>query len=304
MTTGRQRLTEQQQQEAEALGAVIRAKLNHGDRTKLATAAGVDRSTVRYWLKGTHRIPDDALAAIAAFLKTTPDALRKEAAATAADAATPPRPVDTPHNGVSSLPGSSLEGAGTSGGAGRDARASSPVGALRPSLVRIYREGVQTDPFRPGDGTRDTDEERPLAFGHERDFVGSDGFGVELGNATLANWEAGEGRPLRTGWIVWCNPIGHKGVVDGHLVVVVHPRLGLRAGVYREDESGSFLETDDPLLLQQEREPVELEWVAGPVVYATTGGAPQRRANRRPADGANPAGPSFLTDRRGQPNPG
>lgn len=225
-------------------------------------------------------------------------------AAPAAAAANVPRPVDTPIDGVSSLPGLSLEGSGAGGGRGRDARASSPVGALRPGLVRIYREGVQTDPFRPGDGTRDTTEERPLAFGHERDFVGDNGFGVELGNATLANWEAGEGRPLRSGWIVWCKPIGHEGAVDGHLVVVVHPRLGLRAGVYRQDADGPYIETDDPEVTQQERERVELEWVAGPVVYATTGGAPQRRANRRPADGADPTGHTFLTERRGQPNTG
>ena len=71
-----------------ALRAVVaeRAAGRRGLGAELARRTGRSRSTVGYWLKGTHPVPDDALGAVAAALGTTPEELL--AAARAAAAAT------------------------------------------------------------------------------------------------------------------------------------------------------------------------------------------------------------------------
>jgi transcriptional regulator with XRE-family HTH domain len=74
--------------QAAALGAVIaeRARGRRGLGAELARRTGRSRSTVGYWLKGTHPVPPDLLPAVAAVLGTTPEELLAAAAAVAAAA--------------------------------------------------------------------------------------------------------------------------------------------------------------------------------------------------------------------------
>lgn len=266
-------------------------ELGYGTQVAAARAAGIKQSEFSKLLHGKRP-------AKSVYRKMLLTVLGPNAQPAAAAAANVPRPVDTHNGGVSSFTSPPLASSVSTWDTRGGDTGPMPVGALRPKLHRIYRWGIRINPLRPGSGTRGTYEERPLALEHESELVGGDGFGVEVDNATLSNWEIGEDQALRTGWVVWCNPAGRDDIADGNLVVVAHPALGLRAGVYREDDGGTFIETDDPRLAEQERERVRPEWVAGPVVYATTGGTLHRRVRRQANERADPAGPAFLADRR------
>jgi transcriptional regulator with XRE-family HTH domain len=77
---------EQERAQAAALAAVIaeRARGRRGLGAELSRRTGRSRSTVGYWLKGTHPVPPDALGAVADALDTTPEELLDTARAAAA----------------------------------------------------------------------------------------------------------------------------------------------------------------------------------------------------------------------------
>jgi hypothetical protein len=76
-------------------------------------------------------------------------------------------------------------------------------------------------------------------------------------------------------------------VQDGDLVVTCDPTKGLVAGVYREGDEDSFLETDDSGVLKQERRRIRAEDVVGPIVMASQLASVPRRRERRAMAGDN-----------------
>jgi hypothetical protein len=296
VATGRQRLTEQQRQEAEALGAAISARVKHGDLTKIWKAAKVNRSTLRYWLSGEHRIPDGKLPSIAAALKTTPAALLEDAALLLQ------RPLRFPPNGASRPVDNGTAGVSPGG----DAAVSSGPGNSSTSgheldghVYRVYRWGMQVDVRRPDDAPPGSSFRHPLAT-EESLRVGDNGFGLKVEDDSLTLWECAENEPVRHGSVVWCNPDNIDGIQDGDLIVVRDPTKGLVAGVYRRDaatEGGAlFLETADATASAQQRRHIQRSWIVGPVVYCTRGGIPRLVERRRRGDSESPepAGPAFV----------
>lgn len=155
----------------------------------------------------------------------------------------------------------------------------------------VYRWGMRVDPRRRDIARRGTYLERPVPVGDETERIGPEGFGLELNDASLSNWEGAENQPLGREWIVWCNPDARDGVQDGDLVVAADPTRGLHAGVYRETDDGLYLETDDAGGHEQERRRTERGQVIGPVVMATLlGGVPRRRQRRLGAGDAGGQG--------------
>jgi hypothetical protein len=128
--------------------------------------------------------------------------------------------------------------------------------------------------------------ERPVPTGDETERIGANGFGLELSDDSLSNWEGAENQPLGRGWIVWCNPDAREGVQDGDLVVADDPARGLLAAVYRQADDVQYLESDDVGLREQAKRRTGAEHVLGPVVMATfPGGTPRRRRRRGTGQG-------------------
>jgi transcriptional regulator with XRE-family HTH domain len=204
-----------------ALRAVVaeRAAGRRGLGAELARRTGRSRSTVGYWLKGTHPIPDDALAAVAEALGTTADALLAEARRRAGDASGQ-RPADSATMG-----------------------APSRTDVLAPSTHRVvptYRIG--TPAARVGTGEyEDVLVEEGLV--REGGAVGPNGWGVRLEGDELNGWGAPNGGRLVAGWTVFVNPDAAAGVPaeawEGQLVVGVDLAGALTVGVLVRAAAGN-----------------------------------------------------------------
>jgi hypothetical protein len=137
---------------------------------------------------------------------------------------------------------------------------------------------MRVDPRRQDAAPAGTYQRRPVPLGDETERIGAEGFGLQLNDTSLSNWEGAESQTLGRGWIVWCNPEARDGVQDGDLVVASDPARGLIAAVFRQADEELLLETDDPSLHEQERRRTDARHVLGPVVMATLpGGVPRRR---------------------------
>ena len=244
-------------------------------QTDLGARAGLSKSAVTRVLKGDRNPQTRTLERLAAAL-----------ALPLAQLVDPPQ-----FRATDQEPGddrrSAREAISTSGTPPRPSSRSSPsrrsatldAGRAKPAIwYPVYRWGVRVDPRRRDAAPRGTYQQRPVPVGDETERIGPNGFGLELNDASLTNWEGAENQPLGRGWIVWCNPDARDGVQDGDLVVADDPARGLLAAVYRQTEDACHLETDDAGLRDQVRRRTEAEHVLGPVVMATLpGGVPRRR---------------------------